>query len=479
MTGDTFLPATQMARRISEKIIAPTELLDAHLRRIERLNPRLNAVIDRDAERTRREAAAANSAVMQGRELGPLHGVPITIKSCIDVEGLRCECGTRLREGYVAEKDAPLVNRLRQAGAIILGVTNVPDLLVAYETDNLLYGRTNSPWNTDYTPGGSSGGEAAAIAAGCSAAGMGSDGGGSVRVPAHFSGICGLKPTPGVIPRTGHWPACIGPSALLGLVGPMARTVADLRVLLEVATFPDDQDPSWTPVTHPAVRAEEIKALKAGWFATADFTGDGPMPVTPETRSAVETAAQSLADQGLRVEPVSITGLERARGLWWNLFGVVASTLLKPHIRGREHDLHPLVKDLTAPPGEVTTMTYEQFLQTWIERDELRARLLEKMRDYRILLSPVSAAPAFRHGERSWTIEGQQVSYAQSFVYSQVYNLLGNPAAVVPVGRSPEGLPIGVQVIGRPFEESLVLAVAEKIEQGCGGFRPPPEALLE
>ena len=164
----------------------------------------------------------------------PLHGVPISIKSSIDVAGHRCEAGSRLRAGYVASEDAPLVARLRAAGAVILGVTNAPEMLMAWETDNLLYGRTNNPWDLTRTAGGSSGGEAAAIAAGLSAGGVGSDGGGSIREPAHFCGICGLKPTPGRIPSTGHFPKAGGPFALLGVVGPMARTVADLQILFEV-----------------------------------------------------------------------------------------------------------------------------------------------------------------------------------------------------------------------------------------------------
>ena len=180
--------------------------------------------------------------------LGPLHGVPLSIKSSIKVAGLRCEAGTRLRTGLIAQQDAPLVTRLKSAGAIILGTTNTPELLMAWETDNLLYGRTNSPWDLARTPGGSSGGEAAAIAAGMSAGGVGSDGGGSIRVPAHFSGICGLKPTPGRIPATGHFPESAGPFALIGVVGPMARTVADLKVLFEVMQGPDDGDTSAAPV---------------------------------------------------------------------------------------------------------------------------------------------------------------------------------------------------------------------------------------
>src|SRR5277367_4544494 len=244
----TFLSAVSMAEQIRLKTLSPVELVEAHLFRIEKLNPRLNAFVQVDAERARHQASKAEAAVMRGESLGPLHGVPVSIKSSIDVAGMHCEAGTELRAGHVAEKDAPLVTRLRQAGAIILGITNTPELLMAWETDNLLYGRTNNPWDLERTAGGSSGGEAAAIAAGMSAGGVGSDGGGSIRVPAHFSGICGLKPTPGRIPSTGHFPPSGGPFALIGVVGPMARTLGDLKALFEVMQGPDDGDPSSAPV---------------------------------------------------------------------------------------------------------------------------------------------------------------------------------------------------------------------------------------
>ena len=248
MSELTFLSAIAMAEQIRNKELSPIELVEAHLDRIEKLNPQLNAFVQVDAESATRQAQAAEAAVVRHEKLGPLHGVPISIKSSIEVAGLRCEAGSKLRAGFVAARDAPLVSRLRNAGAIILGTTNAPELLMAWETDNLLYGRTNNPWDLSRTSGGSSGGEAAAIAAGCSAGGVGSDGGGSIRVPAHFSGICGLKPTPGRIPATGHFPTSVGPFALLGVVGPMARTVADLKVLFEVMQGPDDGDPSAAPV---------------------------------------------------------------------------------------------------------------------------------------------------------------------------------------------------------------------------------------
>jgi Asp-tRNA(Asn)/Glu-tRNA(Gln) amidotransferase A subunit family amidase len=232
-----------------------------------------------DEVRAPRDARGLEGAAMRGEFCGPLHGVPISIKSSLDVAGVRCESGTRLREGYVATRDAVLVSRLREAGAIVLGVTNTPELLMAWETDNLLFGRTNSPWDPTRTPGGSSGGEAAAIASGCSAGGVGSDGGGSIRVPAHFSGICGLKPTPGRVPATGHYPASAGPFALLGVVGPMARTVGDLQALFEVMAGADDGDPSAAPVPLQKVTRDDLRQIRIAYFED-----DGRTPVTPETR---------------------------------------------------------------------------------------------------------------------------------------------------------------------------------------------------
>src|SRR6266852_4415996 len=222
-----LLSAREIAAQICRKVVSPVEVARAHLDRIERLNPRLNAFVDFKPETVLAQAREAEKAVLRGDELGPLHGVPVSVKSSIDVAGHHCEAGTRLRAGYIAAEDAPLVARLRAAGAVILGVTNAPELLMAWETDNLLYGRTNNPWDLTRTSGGSSGGEAAAIAAGLSSGGVGSDGGGSIRVPAHFCGICGLKPTPGRIPTTGHFAKSGGPFALIGVVGPMARQISE------------------------------------------------------------------------------------------------------------------------------------------------------------------------------------------------------------------------------------------------------------
>jgi len=477
MSELTLLSAVAMAEHVRKKVISPVELVEAHLAKIERLNPKLNAFVHVDAACVRGEAKAAEVAVsvrnassgVVSKLLGTLHGVPISIKSSLEVAGLRCESGSRLRAGFVATQDAPLVARLKRAGAIVLGVTNTPELLMAWETDNLLYGRTNSPWDLERTPGGSSGGEAAAIAAGMSAGGVGSDGGGSIRVPAHFSGICGLKPTPGRIPATGHYPASGGPFALIGVVGPMARTVADLKLLFEVMQGPDDGDTCAAPVTLRWPSDGEAKKLRVGYFED-----DGRTPVTPETRAAVRAAAQALQHAGFQVEPFLPAGLDEARDLWRKFFVVAGGMMIRPMFQGRERDLSPILKQFLEWSAAEPPLTAETLLDAWNRRDALRAEFLAQMRKYAILLCPAAAVPAFRHGERSWQIGGKVVDYLDAWSYTEWFNLLGNPAAVVPVGRSPEGLPIGVQIVGRPWEEEQVLTVAAAIEKECGAAKRPP-----
>lgn len=469
MSDPTFLPATVMAQQIREKKISPVELADAHLAKIARLNPILNAFVHVDAERVRGEARAAESAVMSGSALGSLHGVPISIKSSLDVAGMRCEAGTRLRAGHIATQDAPLVERLRNAGAIVLGVTNTPELLMAWETDNLLYRRTNSPWNLDYTPGGSSGGEAAAIAAGMSAGGVGSDGGGSIRVPAHFSGICGLKPTPGRIPATGHFPPSGGPFALLGVVGPMARTVADLKALFEVMQGPDDGDTCAAPVPLRWTTEDDIRKLRIGYFED-----DGRTPVTLETRAAVRTAADALRDAGFEVEPFRPQGLEDARLLWKQFFVTSGGMLIRPMFHERESDLSPTLKQFLEWSSAEPPLTGDTLLEAWIGRDTLCAKFLSQMRRYPILLCPAAAVPAFRHGERAWTVDGKIVHYLDAWSYTEWFNLLGNPGLVVPMSQSLKGLPIGVQIVARPWEEEQALAVGAELEKKCNAWKKPP-----
>jgi len=459
-----FADIAEVADQIRSKEISPREVIDAHLDRIETLQPKLNAFVHVDAEGARRQAQAAETAILRGDAVGVLHGVPISIKSCVDVAGWPCPAGSRLRADYVASEDAVLVSRLRTAGAILVGNTNVPEFLMAYETDNALSGKTSNPWELSRSAGGSSGGEAAAIASGCSMGGVGSDGGGSVRVPAHFCGISGLKPTPGRIPSTGHYPRGAAAFAWLGVVGPMARTVADVRALFDVMKRPDADDALCSPIQVKSFNEDELRRIGVG-ILESKALGD----VTRETNKAVERAAGLLSEQ-FNVERFPLKGLEQAIELWWFFFGPMIARLFEPMAEGREAELSPIFQEYLSMASLKIAPTVDEFMQACVKRDLVRAKIIKQMRDVPILLSPVCSAPAFRHGEGNW----QPLSgYRDTMRHAQWLNLAGFPGVSVPMGFSAEGLPIGVQVIGRPNEDELVLAVAEILETARGKFKAP------
>ena len=413
---------------------------------------------------------AHNAGQTIAEEQKPLHGLPVTIKSSIATAGYRCEIGSFLHEGEIPTEDAEVVARLRAAGALILGTTNCPELLMAYETANLLYGQTRNPWDLERSPGGSSGGESAAIAAGLSAAGFGSDSGGSVRVPAHFTGICSLKPTPGRIPGRGHMPPCVGPFSILGVIGPMARTIADLAVLFGVLAGQDQLDPISPPVPLRGHSPRDLRRISIGFFED-----DGLVPVTQETRAAVNAAAQALRDAGFRVEPFRPSTLEQLRKLWWKFFVQCGAMFYAPEIAGKEDRLSPIFKEFLSIARAQTPLSATDLLNAWAELDILRAKTLEEMRDFCVLLCPVASIPAFRPGEREWMIDGRPVAYLDAVRHTQWFNSLAAPAAVVPVGQSPEGLPIGVQIVARPFEDETALGIAAVVDAAFG-YRPPPMA---
>jgi Asp-tRNA(Asn)/Glu-tRNA(Gln) amidotransferase A subunit family amidase len=454
--------ASEIASAIARGDENAADVVAAHFDRIDRMNPSLNMFVQLRREDALAEALAQDASARRGVSRGPLGGVPISVKSAVAVGGLRCETGARERAGSLASADAAIVARLRAAGAIVLGTTNVAEMLMAYESDNPLYGRTNNPWDVGRTAGGSSGGEAAAIAAGCSAGGIGSDGGGSIRVPAHFCGICGLKPTPGRIPSTGHQPACLGPFSVIGVVGPMARSVEDLQLLFDVIAGADDDDPLAAPYDRAALAMEREAPIRVGFFED-----DGRTPVTVETAAAVREAARAAELSGFEVERFRPDVLDRSRELWGVFFAKAGAALLHDVMRGAERSL-PILSEFSDGDPVRLRLSDRELLDAWLERDLLRARLLRDMRRCRVLLCPVAAVPAFRHGEREWIVGGRRVRYLDAMSYTVWFNLLGNPSVVVPVGRSPEGLPIGVQVVGRPHEEEVVLAVAAAIERVCG-----------
>jgi len=470
MNVSHYSTIAEVTAAVKARKVSPVELVDATLTRIEKLEPKLTAFMNLDATGARKQARAAEDAVARGGALGPLHGVPLTIKCNIDVAGLACPAGSPLRADYVPAEDAPLVARLRAAGAIILGNTNTPEFLMAWESNNQIRGGTSNPWNLGHSAGGSSGGEAAAISSGCSFGGIGSDGGGSIRVPAHFCGICGLKPTPGRVPSTGHYPPGAGALSWLGVVGPMARTIADVRAMFEVVAGPDAGDAlsAPVPIADASSVSERLKRLRVGVLET-----DALGKATPETEAAVHRAAKILEGAEFAIEPFRLDGLDRVIDCWWFFFGPVVAQLFTDTVKGHEATLSPIFKEYYSVALPREPLSGEAILAARTDRDNLRAEILRQMRDVPILISPVSTEPAFRHGKGNYQL-GKPHCYRDTMRFSQWTNLTGFPGATVPLGMSAEGLPIGVQVIGRPYEEELVLAVAEKIEAARGAWVAPP-----
>lgn len=468
MSELVFESAASIARMIREKRASPVEVVRAHIERIEAINPKINAFVAMDFDRAIDRARAAEKSLMRGEPVGPLCGVPISIKDTIEVAGLRTVAGTRLRQSYVSERDAPVASLLLRSGAIILGKTNVPEMAMDYRSENEVFGRTNNPWDLGRVAGGSSGGEAAAIASGCSAAGVGSDLGGSIRVPSHFCGIAGLKPTPGRIPGSGHFPPNIGPFSLGTSLGPMARRVEDLALMFKVLAAFDPSDAASIPM--PMRELGPIQPARAIWYAD-----DGISPVTSDTKRAVELAAQALAERGFEVAERRPPGLERTHELWYDWLGRTGVPGIISLYEGKEDQMGPLMRGLKRLAESLQPLTLDKYISTWFERDLLKASVVKQMMEHPIILAPVAALPAFEHGHHGpFNVEGRQVEYLKAFSYAQAYNLLGLPSAVVPCARSRDGLPIGVQVVGRPFEEEMVLAVAAILEEALGGFQRPP-----
>jgi Asp-tRNA(Asn)/Glu-tRNA(Gln) amidotransferase A subunit family amidase len=469
MNAPFYLSIAEAREKFRKKQISPVELVIAHLERIKTLQPKLNAYVYIDVESAIARARHAESLFNRGEAAPPLTGIPLSMKSNMDVAGWICSAGSLLRKDYVPTTNAVLVQRLEDAGAILLGNTNVPEFMMAYETDNRLNGKTSNPWNLAYSSGGSSGGEAAAIASGCSMGGVGSDGGGSIRVPAHFCGICGLKPTAGRVAATGHFPLSVGAFAWLGVCGPMARTVADLRELLHIIEGPDPGDPLSAPVPIRKIPPSDLRGVHIGILENPELGW-----ATPETLSTVRLAAQALCDLGFRVEPIKLKNLDRALELWWYFFGPVIGALIQKNTAGQEDLLSPMSREYLAIATSESPGDFFHLLEVCMERDIVRADLLRQLGGIPILLSPVSTAAAFQHGKGTLR-PGDPYNYRDTMRFCQWLNLAGFPGLSLPFGQSPECLPINVQLIGRPWEEDLLLAVAEALEQARGPWKAPPE----
>jgi len=451
----TYLSATSLARRIREKKLSVQEVVKAHLTRIATVNSKLNAVVQLCAERAQREAKEADAMLATGRAPGPLHGVPITIKDSFDTAGIISTGGTLGRKDYIPSRDATVVARVRAAGAILLGKTNTPEFTLSFVTDNLVYGPTKNPYNLAYQPSGSSGGAAAIVASGGAAFDIGSDFAGSIRVPCHACGLAGIKPTQGLVPRTGHIIDYGGFADSMQQVGPLARHVGDLALLLPILAGPDDLDAATAPVPISDYRGVDLRTLRAAWYIS-----NGEMDPTPEIARLVEQCVGYLTAAGVKCSQARPPLLKEVGELRGKLGGADGGASTQRRVRRAG------TKQTSPQLGLGGTAISSAEFATTVERlDECRSRMLAFLEDYDIILCPPSALPAPRLGENPGL---------SGWNYTSVYNITGWPAAVVRAGTSPEGLPLGIQMVGRPWTEHVVLAVASHIESKTGGWQRPP-----
>lgn len=457
-----YASATKLANAIKAKEVSSEEVVNAHLERIEQVNPKLNAVVQFTAESAREQAREADKSLAKGEIKGLLHGVPITIKDNIETAGIISTSGTKGRAQFVPAEDATVVKRMKKAGAIILGKTNLPEIGLAFESDNLVYGRTNNPYDLERTPGGSSGGEAAIIAAGGSPLGLGNDAGGSIRLPSHFTGIVGIKPNTGRFSRTGHFLPPGGVLDTIWQVGPMARYVEDLILAMPVLYGIDWRDAGVIPMPLGNPNDVDLKSLKVSFH-----TDNGVVSPTPETSEVIKAAAKSLADQGLIVEEARPPGIEQTYDIFMGLFAADggAGVKLALDIVGTQ-EYHPLIQALFEIQ-KAQALSAADAIGLIFQLDMFRSIMLSFLQNYDVIICPVNATPAVPHGA---TLEDDSLP---AFSYTMSYNLTGWPAAVVRGGTSPEGLPIGVQIVARPWREDVALAVARNIETHLGGWQRP------
>lgn len=461
MTDAIYWSASRIAREIRSAQLSSRQIVEACLERIEQVNPDINAVVQPVNERALNEADALDRMAADGQFKGPLHGVPITIKDSLDTEGIVSTGGTLGRQDFVPERDAPVVARLRAAGAVLLGKTNTPELTFSGETNNLIYGRSCNPFDLARSPGGSSGASAAIIACGGSALELGSDTGGSIREPAHLCGIAGIKPTSGRTPRSGHIVPFGGVLDSLTQIGPMARYVEDLSLALPLICGPDGRDPAVVPVPIGDPRAVDVSQLRIAWFAD-----NGIVTPVDDIQRVVTATVKALSAAGFSLEEKLLPQTRQLVDLTTEFreatnAGYIMRLLQRYGTETTSDELHGYLTE----QGVASAHQLDPALLEAI--DELRSQALGFFNDYDAILCPVSFAFARPH----------KASHGDSFDewgYIQIYNLLGWPGVSVPAGSSAEGLPIGVQIVTAPWREDIALALAQQVETLMGGFQRPP-----
>jgi aspartyl-tRNA(Asn)/glutamyl-tRNA(Gln) amidotransferase subunit A len=459
-----WMTAADLARAIARKRVSPVEVLDAVLSRIEKLSA-LNAYVTLDPGARKAASAAERAITKRSEKLGPLHGVPFSVKDLVVTKGVRTTFGTPLYRDNVPGEDAPVVERLKGAGGIMVGKTNTPTLGWVGITDNLVFGLTRNPWNLDRTPGGSSGGAGAAVAAGLAPLAVGTDGGGSIRKPAAFCGIFGLKPTYGRIPIHPH-----GASWSFSHLGPMTRTVRDAALMLNACAGADSRD----QYSLPADGADYVKALGGGVkglrVAYSETLGFAPA-VDPEVRAATRAAAATFRRLGCRVDTVD-PGWPSPYACWRTIFLGGIGARLAPY-RDRRDEIDPGLRPIV---DEALSMPPTAYVEAWFQRNAWAEHVRRLFAKYDLLLSPVVATAAFEHGILyPSTIDGRPVSREASSAFTFPFNMTGEPAASVPCGFTRDGLPIGLQIVGRRFEDATVLRASAAFESARPwiGRRPP------
>lgn len=457
-----FTPAHELVKYIAQKKISPVELTEMSLHRIERLNPKLNAFLTICAEAALQAAREAEKTVMKGQALGPLHGVPISIKDLETTERIRTTKGSLVYQDWIPDRDEIVVERLRAAGAIVLGKTNTPEFGLSGTTENRLADDCRNPWDLERTSGGSSGGAAAAVAAGIHPVAQGSDAGGSIRIPSSFCGIYGLKGTQGRVPRRmadtmGRHPVNFAQ------IGPMTRTVKDAAVMLQVMAGPHP-DAEYGTIQTPApdfcVELKRgVKGLRMAWASDL-----GHAPVDREVRNKTEDAALVFEEMGASIEPAPLkVDLEKLRRTYQILNFVKAFVTYGFLLPDHEDNLMPAVREKIRQGRRYTGAEYAVALS---ELSLFRAYIEEFFTEFDVLLLPTVAVPAFPCGDPPQIIEGRELEEQYSFTpFNFLFNMAGNPAASLPCGFSADGLPIGLQAVGRKYEETKVLGVSAAFEQ--------------
>jgi len=459
----TTYSASKLAELIRNNVVSSEEVVKSHISRIKKVNPKLNAIVVLTEKSALNSAREADSLTQKSKSLPPLHGVPVTIKDAFEVAGVISTGGTLGRKDYVPNTDATSVKRLKQAGAIILGKTNLPEISMGFESSNLVYGTANNPFDVKRIPGGSSGGEASIIAAGGSPFGIGSDAGGSIRWPAHCCGIVGMKPTTGRAPRTGHWPAFSGIFSLVTQIGPMARSVEDIALTLPLLSGPDGVDPTVMPIP-----LNDPAKVKLSDINIAFHTDNGLATPIDEIQNAVNNAAGILETKVKSIEQRTPEALKMSASLHSQIMGADAGETARAILKNAgsnamDPNLLSRINMMSEKPAYLP-----DFLDTLVELEEYRSQLLQFMErtNTDVLIGPAAPVPAPLHGHG---YDG----FPENGSYSHAYNLAGWPALVMRGGTSKEGLPVGIQVISKPWCEEKVIAVALELEKNLETFPGP------